>query len=138
MGNREIKFRVWNTENKRWDNPSILEVWDDSGKLEPYSFIKTGKLNPVHAPVENFIIQQSTGLKDGLGREIYEGDLLARTLDSLPTYFEVYWNEPAAKFNTRLHRHHNKMIATYPIVADDYCNHEVIGNIFENPELCAK
>ena len=38
--NREFKFRVWSLEDKCWDNPAILEVWDESGKLEPYSYIK--------------------------------------------------------------------------------------------------
>jgi len=113
---REIKFRTWDTAGKFFEYFDLHEI-------------------PHGCATCPYTAQQFTGIKDKNGKEIYEGDLLARPLYHLPVYFEVYWNKPAARFNTRLHRHHNKMIATYPIVADDYCNHEVVGNIFENPEL---
>ena len=76
MSNKLLKFRVWNAEDKHWDNPSILEVWDDTGKLEPFGFIKSGKLNPVYAPIENYIIQQFTGLIDKNDKEVYCGDII--------------------------------------------------------------
>lgn len=98
--NRELKFRVWSIEDKNWDNPSILEVWNDSGKLEPFQYIKTGHLNPIYMPLENYIIQQFTGLKDKNGKEIYEGDIISHEHDTrwLPSggsifknYFTIEW-----------------------------------------------
>ena len=125
---REIKFRVWNIQDKRWDNPSILEVWNDSGKLEPYSFVKTGKLNPLYIPIKNYVIQQFTGLLDKNGREIYEGDIV---IHENPYSTSVTKEQGEIIFDKGAFWLRNESgdwyFDTSPIV---------IGNIFENPELC--
>jgi len=124
---RQLKFRVWCPLRKRF----ALNTED--GYIYQEDDFSNGEFRVGCGDGE--VIQQFTGLKDKNGKDIYEGDLLARPLHSLPTYFEVYWNGASAKFNTAVHYKHNKMIATYPIVADDFCNAEVAGNIFQNPEL---
>ena len=53
---REFKFRVWSIEEKQFISPNILEVFDESGDLTAFKYIKTGKLNPLYMPVENYII----------------------------------------------------------------------------------
>jgi uncharacterized phage protein (TIGR01671 family) len=137
---RPLKFRVWNLKDKSWDNPAMLEVWDASGKLEPSSYIKTGGLNPIYQPIENYIIQQYTGLKDRNNKDIFEGDILASRVHEKPCNYIVKWSS---------HRNNYCGFALNPVMKDpprvtfhihDFScwmaeGFEVIGNIFDNPEL---
>lgn len=161
---RELKFRVWNIQDKCWDNPSILEVWNDSGKLEPYSFIKTGKLNPLYIPIENYVIQQFTGLLDKNGKEIYEGDIVEETTSkgpNLPERFKNYVLKDNEKHKIQkiqwgkyadggysdsvecwMFGEDNSLSELISRTKGSYHEwvreYEVIGNIFENPELLEK
>lgn len=139
--NREIKFRVWNSEDKTWDNPAILEVWDESGKLEPYSYIKTGKLNPLYQPVENYIIQQWTGLLDKSGKEIYEGDIITFTKRGIThgpdaedvKNAEVWYSFEDCSFV--FGKYKSADYTWWYSMVDDLRDFEVVGNIFENHNL---
>jgi len=67
-----------------------------------------------------------TGLKDSKGNEIYEGDIIAYSYDHYPTARGrrtgvVEWDDEQAKFK----------ILCY---SDNSC-FEVIGNVYETPEL---
>ena len=141
--NRIIKFRVWNIEDKCWDNPSILEVWNDKGKLEPFQYIKSGKLDPIYTPIENYIIQQFTGLLDKNNKEIYEGDILELKneesyLDSYKhSKFIVKWNGYYLAFfeNIQLNIKSYMGDDPYRFIKCFSKYSQIIGNIFENPDL---
>jgi len=131
---RELKFRVWSIEEKQFISPNILEVWDESGDLTPFKYIKTGKLNPLYMPVENYIIQQYTGLTDKNKKEIYEGDILdftARYKQTGPVEVIYY----GASFGCVITDDGGlkEFWNLSHIVQQHYP--EIIGNIFENPEL---
>jgi uncharacterized phage protein (TIGR01671 family) len=79
------------------------------------------------ANVESF--QQFTGLHDKEGEPIYEGDLLRRHDGSID---EVYFRADQAQFMV--------MQRSPDEIADDVLwrfldDYEVVGNIYENPEL---
>jgi uncharacterized phage protein (TIGR01671 family) len=123
---REIKFKVWDTYKKIMDYTSlnvIIEFNDYTG-----CDIDDGEL----------IFMQYTGLKDCKGKEIYEGDVVSAgeyfigdnhypKSISIVTYGEPkYFLKPIQKI-------HDGYINLWEAV-NNYGS-EVVGNIYENPEL---
>jgi len=104
---REIKFRAWN---------GVDYVLTD--EIEFQDIVSMQK--------KGFVFEQYTGLKDGNGKEIYEGDLLkdenGRIRIAVFAYgaFKVMWNND-----------NPTQLNLYPLNK----HWEVIGNIHENPEL---
>lgn len=88
---------------------------------------------------EDIELMQSTGLKDKNGVEIFEGDIVKV---SVHNGFDYYDNEVCV---VRKSRFHSGLVCINPNndmecrifnqdVLEDY-QYEVIGNIYENPEL---
>lgn len=103
---REIKFRAWNKERKRFDYYDLIK--DDTS----YFGDCVGGYRHKH----QYILMQYTGLHDKNGKEIYEGDIL-----------KASWGyQGEVKFDWFIYANLECTIA------DDV---EVIGNIYENPEL---
>ena len=88
---------------------------------------------------EDVILMQSTGLKDKNGREIFEGDIVKRYRSP---FFKAKWEyqiETVIKEEASLllGRESGKNFGTIPFnspFAQSFLL-EVIGNIYENPEL---
>lgn len=116
---RELKFRAWNDNSKKWVQEDILL---DSA-FNPLSL----KGLFVNQRDEMLItVQLFTGRFDDYGREIYEGDILRLGSNNLKA--EVFYSLEEFCF-----------ICKYPwgnfAYLPDFKNVEVIGNIFENPNL---
>jgi len=144
----KYKFRVWNKEFKCWDNTAWLEA-DDDGEL-----IHIGDREGV-----NTVIQQWTGILDINGKEIYEGDILKEThyacdySKMIPVrtsetyeYIGVVYLPKVYPYASIMSSHAEAYPVTYrthPLnttLGQIIGNHitkdpEVIGNIFDNPEL---
>ena len=104
---REIKFRAWYGEEK--------------GMLEPQF---NGYINNIFASKAG-VYMQYTGLKDKSGREIYEGDILDyQWRSSTRDLLIVEWSERDACFLM------GGVRTDYAIAYG-----EVVGNIYETPEL---
>lgn len=111
---REIKFRVWHKKDKEmlvflsgFDyNTNILSVLQTIQEWEIYQ------------------VMQFTGLKDKNGKEIYEGDIVK--YDDEEDLFEIIWSKEDAGLKIKSGNYIN-------LIEPEYL--EVIGNIYENPEL---
>ena len=120
------KFRAWDTTKKEMfkDTFAITEsgqvvVVDQSSVF----------VSPDYVFVDNLVIMQSTGLLDKNGKEIFEGDIVL-VLDSPYTVF--YDNE---RGSYRLKPHDDRWNVDYMSNFSHGGNFEVVGNIYENPEL---
>ncbi len=81
-------------------------------------------------------LMQPTGLKDVRGKEIYEGDIINYKYGRhTSTQFVIKYDEFQATFVVV--DNHNDLIYTFRELADyiQLNSLEVIGNIYENPEL---
>lgn len=121
---REIKFRVWNKElGKMWSWHTIetSKVFALDSKLKGNFMVIPN--SPEH------ILLQYTGLKDKNGKEIYEGDIV-----KFSEYYsgDHLYKESIGVIEWDQTGYTEKLWIGY---ADqpDWC--EVIGNIYENPEL---
>jgi len=131
---REIKFRAWIKDSwlyeKEEDNPMIYN-WQDTIFVESMAF------QPDDIP-----IMQYTGLKDRTGREIYEGDIVESKLypfytDEGRNYLGVIeWFDGDACWYLDM-RVVSDRVRGYAVggMLSEYRELEVIGNIYENPEL---
>jgi len=111
---REIKFRVWNKDKKEWEKHALGMGTD-------------GALCTNHN--EDFELSQFTGLHDKNGKEIYEGDIVkAPAFSTAPT--QVQHQHGAFVLVT----HDNDGVHVFSFATPNVAK-EVIGNIYENPEL---
>lgn len=124
---REIKFRAWNRQLDVMVNEAI-----DIGKLGVHA--PTMQHKDVKARGDVYELMQYTGLKDKNGTEIYEGDILLDPLDEYISGKVTWWDNNARFFLSNLNDDYmgDDDNADEPM---EWVKYEVIGNIYENPEL---
>lgn len=128
---REIKFRAWMADCKKMSDPfqidELSEIATSDGHRPAFWTLGIGWC----AINEDVTLQQYTGLKDKNGKEIYEGDIVSARGNGNRKY-EIIWQDGGLG-----HWWIND------IKKDLVPNHipinlnliEIIGNIYENPEL---
>lgn len=138
---REIKFRAWNKENEKmiYSNEtyprSIYKFEFDIVSNFNFKLTKmVDRFNVKDDDGENYYIEcyepidadimQYTGIKDKNNKEIYEGDIV-----------EFYSNVEDEIITEKVEYHFGIYRAGDYFVGKIYNKCEVIGNIYENPEL---
>jgi uncharacterized phage protein (TIGR01671 family) len=130
--NRQLKFRVWDKQNKNWDaelNEGTYG-WDTEGiTLNQFiEYITCARQDPYPNQEKRFIIQQFTGLKDKDGKEIYEGDIVENDLITSKSIQIVQWDDGHGCFKLSCDSHLEMLTNTNITL-------KIIGNIFETPDL---
>lgn len=124
---REIKFRA-NRFGKVFD---VLE-WNFTGHPDRQDLLLglDGK-ECIRESIKNLDIMQYTGLKDRNGKEIYEGDIVSwiKGFGKIKYTSKIVFEEGDATFRVSGHGMHR--LFSY----EGTESVEVVGNIYENPEL---
>ena len=113
---RDFAFRVWDVENE-------VMVYDVGIEMMGVAYICPPE---AYEPEQmdyypDGVVMQYTGLRDKHGERIFEGDIL-RFLLPKERVIEVSWYDVEAAY-------------IFGMLSGRYSDKEVIGNIYEKPEL---
>lgn len=118
MQNSRYKFRAWDKKDKK-----MLKDWEGE-----YSLIEHFGFNGG----DRFIVQQSVGLKDKNGKEIFENDILEH-----PEYgnCKVIYRYGGFGIEAKTSSWINTGFHSFSTRSADYEHCEVLGNLYENSNL---
>lgn len=115
---REIKFRVWDKVHKQFQEGDIIRDFVIGEFIDD----------------PQFEVTQYTGLTDRYGTEVYEGDILRG-----PKYYESEESTSPVYDQWKVtYKNCSFYLGYSPIEEDlDWIGNEceVVGNVYENPEL---
>ena len=117
---KEIKFRVWDNdlEIMSYSDTDIFITFSDDGIYVGYE---------IDDEIDDYELMQYVGIKDKNGKEIYEGDIVK--FSEYKVINDIVLPEKIATIN-------DIRTSCDTLMPSQYM--EVIGNIYENPELLKK
>lgn len=130
---REIKFRVWDVQNKKFLWTGFDKRLSESHEDKPQD-IRKGKM--ILPSDNNVVWQQYTGLKDKNGTEIFEGDIVEDSEEKYIIRHGLSVIEDLQFWGWSMeHIPYDHEWPTGPMDPLDVHVLEVIGNVYEHPHL---
>ena len=133
---RTIKFRAWDSADKMmYCNIHDGIRFDDGSCYSFDKFLRNSVGDPDMDDYHKWSVMQYTGLKDSRGVEIYEGDFVSHWHEEM--FFQdnvvglVVWQPDEACFEFE----YSSTSQPFSNVDFNYIEPQIIGNIYENPEL---
>jgi hypothetical protein len=128
------KYRAWHKATKKM-HPVVALHFDEQQKLAMIGVrnaVEDRLYASAHLASEMELLQY-TGLKDKHGVEIYEGDLIHRP--DIGIAMLVRWNARSAAFDLALRDPEDFNAVKLWYTQATQTDYEVIGNVYEHPEL---
>ena len=127
--NREIKFRALLKDTDRTKGLFIIGYYFKTKDIPASITLSNGSSHEIQEDT----LSQYTGLKDKNNKEIYEGDIVRRNVYTVASGktemskpYEIIWDDEKAGFEYKTDGYQSGLF---------YEVHEIIGNIYENPDL---
>lgn len=139
---REILFRGKRIDNGRWEEGYFLKyalIYEEQTHILPLGSVCDSGIE-----IDSKTVCQYTGLKDRNDRKIFEGDIVKGVAYSTDFIGYIVWIDAIAGFGVRYFNKHREPTAwenSSILKAIQRWKHpnefqaEIIGNIFDNPEL---
>lgn len=147
---REIKFRAWNKTHNYMDTEFCIHA--DGHLYQDAQNTYDTPNEEIESAYEELVVMQFTGLFDQNGTEIYEGDIMRMLYPDWPSQTDysisleeyiksissigvVIFNLDLGCFNVKfgLDKYGSEELGDFRV--GRHGHKEVIGNIYENPEL---
>ena len=129
--NREIKFRAWDNNSKEWlmgyEYPNLggFSMYGECMLFNEWSgILNRFILQQKDRKEDDLKLMQFTGLLDKNGKEIYEGDIVNTPHNGI---MKVMFLDGSFQMRMANGEKNNSLTWAY--------NSEIIGNIYQNPEL---
>jgi uncharacterized phage protein (TIGR01671 family) len=129
---REILFKGKRIDNDEWIDGYYQKRHDFLGNEEHLIFYADGHTVWDHAEVSSGTICQFTGLCDKNGQRIWENNVVWLVCNGEEHVYQIVWDNSELDFKATNGEENYGLNFEYLLCCDEI---EVIGNIFDNPEL---